>query len=292
MRIPFLVPDSVAGLLSRPFSSFGLYFSRIFPKLNASLKAGGVELTGEKYIRLSLFNALTMGFLFGLLFFFLSKRYNPEELIMVWGSVLTGLILFVVYFSYLILFPFWTLQRKAEEIDKNLLFAIRHLVVQTSAGVPLFDAISSASTGYGKVSEEFSGVVTKVNGGKDLSDALEESAERNPSQYYRRIMWQMANSARSGYATSEILSDLLEYLIQDQMTRLKKFGSELNILSVFYLSMCIILPTFGLIFIIIMSSFSLIMPNVHTLSMIIFLVAVFNLVFLGMIKSRRPAGVL
>jgi Flp pilus assembly protein TadB len=292
MRLPFFIPQAVAGFLSKPFSSFALYFSKMFPKLGPSLKTSGVEMDEITYIRISLFNAIIIGLSFGILFYLLSIRFDPGEFVMVWGSVLTGVILFILYFSYLMLFPFWNLHRKAEEIDSNLLFAIRHLVVQTSAGVPLFDAISSASSGYGRVSDEFSRIVTQVNGGKDLADTLEASAERSSSVYYRRIMWQVSNSARAGYATADILTDLMAYLTQDQTTRLKKFGSELNILSIFYLSMCIILPTFGLIFIIIMSSFSLIVPNTTTLSLIIFFVALFNLIFLGMIKSRRPAGIL
>jgi Flp pilus assembly protein TadB len=292
MRLPFFIPKAVSSLFSKPLSSFALYFSKMFPMLGPSLKASGAQIDGVSYVRVSLFNAMVIGLAFGLLFYFLSIRFNPDEIIMVWGSILTGLILFILYFSYLMLFPFWTLHRKAEQIDRNLLFAVRHLVVQTSAGVPLFDAVSSASSGYGEVSKEFSRVVTEVNGGKDLSVVLEASAQASPSAYYRRIMWQVANSARAGYATADILSDLMAYLTQDQATKLKKFGSELNVLSIFYLSMCIILPTFGLIFIIIMSSFSLILPNMQTLSLIVLFVALFNLVFLGMIKSRRPAGII
>lgn len=292
MRVPFIVPEAVSAFLSRPLSSIAAYFSRLFPDLNSSLKANSSDMDSVKYVRISVFNAFVFGLVFCFLFYFISLRLDAVEFIRIWGSALTFFIIFVMYLSYLMLFPAWTLHRKAEDIDANLLFAIRHLVVQTSAGVPLFDALSSASSGYGRVSEDFGRVVTEVNGGRELAQALESSAERSPSLYYRRIMWQIANSTRAGYATKEILSDLLNYLTQDQMSKLKKFGSELNILSIFYLSMCIILPTFGLVFVIIMSSFSLILPNAQTLALIIFLVSVFNLLFLGMIKSRRPTGII
>jgi pilus assembly protein TadC len=292
MKVPFFIPIIISGFISKPLSSFSLYFSKMFPSLGTSLKANSIDIDDVTYIRIAIFNALVIGLAFGILFYMLGVRFNPDDLIKIWGSILTGFIVFVLYFSYLMLFPFWSLHRKAEEIEQNLLFAVRHLVVQTSAGVPLFDALNSASDGYGRVSEEFSRIVTQVNGGRILSQALEDSGERSPSEYYRRIMWQVANSTKAGYATADILSDLMGYLTSDQTSRLKKFGSELNILSIFYLSMCIILPTFGLIFIIIMSSFSLIVPNSQTLAMIVFFVALFNLIFLGMIKSRRPAGII
>jgi len=292
MRAPFFIPVAICGFVSKPLSSFSLYFSKMFPSLGTSLRANAIDMDEVTYIRIAIFNALVLAIAFGLLFYMLGMRFNPDEFIKVWGSILTGSIIFVLYFSYLLLFPFWSLARKAQEIDQNLLFAVRHLVVQTSAGVPLFDALNSASIDYGEVSREFSKIVTQVNGGRSLPDALEESGERSPSDYYRRIMWQVANSTKAGYATADILSDLMEYLIADQTSRLKKFGSELNVLSVFYLSMCIILPTFGLIFIIIISSFSLIVPNAQTLGLILLFVTIFNLVFLGMIKSRRPVGII
>ena len=292
MKTPFFIPAKAALLVSRPLSRFSDYFARMSPNLRASLKISRIGMDEVEYIRLSIVNALAIGIAFGLLFFMASVRFSADEYVKAWGPFMVGLIFFILYFSYLMLFPFWRVARAADEIDRHLLFAVRHLVVQTSAGVPLFDSVASASTGYGKVSEEFSRIVTEVNGGKDLSDTLEKSATGSPSAYYRRIMWQIANSSKAGYATGEILTDLLAYLTSDQMTRLKRFGSELNILSIFYLSTCIILPTFALIFIIIMSSFSIIMPNATTLSLIIFFVTLFNLVFLGMIKSRRPAGIL
>jgi Flp pilus assembly protein TadB len=292
MKPPFFIPKKVASFISRPLSRFSDYFSKMFPRLGSSLKISGIDIDEVKYIRISILNALVIGICFGLLFFMGSVRFNAEEYIQLWGSVVVGFVFFILYFSYLMLFPIWTISRAADQIDKHLLFAVRHLVVQTSAGVPLFDALSSASTGYGKVSEEFSRIITEVNGGKDLAETLEKSAQDSPSSYYRRIMWQIANSSKAGYATADILNDLLGYLTSDQMSKLKKFGSELNILSIFYLSTCIILPTFGLIFVIIMSSFSIIMPNTTTLSLILFFVTLFNLVFLGMIKSRRPAGIL
>lgn len=292
MRAPFIIPAPLGLVLSAPFSSLAVYLSKLFPEMGATLKIIGVDLTEVRYTQMALMNSVVIGAVSGVLFYFAAVKYHASPGVILWGPIAAGFILLVLYLTYLMLVPAWVLRTRAQQIEAQLLFAVRHLVVQTSAGVPLFDAIYSASSGYGEVSAEFARIATEVNGGRDLSDSLESSAVNSPSPYYRRIAWQIANSARSGYAVADILSDLLDYLNYDQQTKMKKFGSELNIISVFYLSTCIVMPTFGLIFTIIVSSFSLINPNEQLLGMLIILMVFFNLIFLGMIRSRRPLGII
>ncbi len=288
MRAPFIIPPQAGLAVSGIFSSPAVYVSKLFPDLGSTLKRIDIDMTEVRYTQMVILNSLVLALAAGMLFYAAAVRYKTTPLVQMWGALAAGAIFFTFYFLYVMLFPAWIMRRKADEMDANLLFAVRHLVVQTSAGVPLFDAISSAASGYGEVSREFARVATEVNGGRDLSDALEDSATQSPSTYYRRIAWQIANSARSGYAVSGILTDLLDYLNYEQTSKLKKFGSELNVLSVFYLSTCMVMPTFGLIFIIVISSFSLITPNAQLLGMLAIVMIFFNLIFLGMIKSRRP----
>jgi flagellar protein FlaJ len=177
-------------------------------------------------------------------------------------------------------------------MEENLLFAIRHIMVQTTAGVSFFDALSSASNGYGAVSAEFRKIMNEVNGGKDLTDALDESAALSPSKYYKRIMWHVSNSTRSGYDPGNVLKELVAYLSYEQQIKMKKFGSEMNVISLFYLTTCIIMPTMGLILALIMSSFSIVALSTTLLGIFVFIIAIFNMLFLGMIQSRRPRGIL
>ena len=230
------------------------YFLHYTPDLERSLQLTGIKISGIEYLRCSVVNSLFVGICIGLSFFLFSVRLEVSETTKFFGSLAFGVATFLLYFFYLITYPGWVLFKKSQQIDESLVFAMRHLSVQVSAGVPLFDAIHSASEGYGSVSEEFKRIITFVNGGKSVPDAIDESASSSSSRYYQRIMWQLSNSARSGYAIKDILKELVEFLTHHQRSLLKKFGSELNVLSIFYLSTSIIFPTLGLIFVIISSS--------------------------------------
>ncbi|MFH2105783.1 MAG: type II secretion system F family protein [Candidatus Micrarchaeota archaeon] len=292
MRVPFILPDRLSDILSRPFSIPMAYLAKLFPETSGALELSEIKMKDVEYLRKALINAFFVGIILGFSFYLFAFRMKVSDSILFFGSIFFGVALFFGYFFYLVIFPNWLIVKRSQEIDEYLIFAMRHISVQVSAGVPVFDAIQSASTGYGAVSKEFRKIVTNVNGGQDFADAIDESAEKSPSTYYRRIMWQLSNSTRSGYAIKDILKELVDFLTDDQKTRLKKFGSELNVISIFYLSTAIILPTLGLIFVIIASSFGVVSPNTAVLSMFVFLITLFNLIFLGLIKSKRPRGIM
>ena len=205
----------------------------------------------------------------------------------------SGLILASFVFTSSALYPRWRSQQRAAAIERDLLFAVRHLTVQTNAGVPLFSAMVSVSEergalGYGVLGKEFGRIVKEVQSGKDLSKALDESAARNPSRYYERIMWQLANSNRAGVPVNEALSELLDYLSEEQIIALKSYGAQLSPLALMYLLTTIVGPTLGLIFLMVVSTLVAIPVNEVVLGLLLFFLAIFQIFFIGLIRSRRP----
>ncbi|MEW5996786.1 MAG: type II secretion system F family protein [Candidatus Micrarchaeota archaeon] len=291
-RIPFFVPEKASYPLGRLFAGVVQPFTRLMPELGESLPVLGIEHDEAEYTGAALVNALFAGVVLGAAFYMVAVRVGAAESIRVHGSLITGLAIFLMSLAYLLAFPVWVVRRRADEIEENLLYAVRHIMVQTTAGVPFFEALSSAASGYGPVSAEFRNIVNQVNGGKDLADALEESAAKSASKYYKRILWHVANSTRSGYNIADIMKELVTYLAYEQQIRVKKFGSELNVMSLFYLSTCVILPTMGLILAVILSSFAVVSLSPTLLGVFVFVIAIFNLMFLGMVQSRRPRGLI
>jgi flagellar protein FlaJ len=197
--------------------------------------------------------------------------------------------------TYILIYPRWKSAKLKGELEKNLLFAIRHMMIQTNAGVPLFDSIVSISEeyadeffNYGAISAEFKKIVKEVKSGTELSDALEASAIRNPSTYYRRTLWQLANANRSGANMNYVLKDMVEFLSNEQRIAIRNYGSQLNPLALFYLFTCIIAPTMGIIFISITVTISNANISDTFFWAILVLLAVVQMVFIGLIKSRRP----
>ena len=198
-------------------------------------------------------------------------------------------------FAYIIVFPRWIVSKRKLELERNLLFATRHIMIQTSAGVPLFDSIVGVSEeyddpdlNYGEISREFEKIVKEVKGGKDLSVALEESSVRNPSSYYRRVIWQLANANRAGGNIGIVLKEVVEFLSEEQKIMIKNYGSQLNPLALFYMLTCVIGPTMGIILLSIATTLADISINEFTLSVILIFLVVAQIMFIGIIKSRRP----
>jgi pilus assembly protein TadC len=132
-------------------------------------------------------------------------------------------------------------------------------------------------------------VAKQVRGGADLSAALEQSASSSASPYYRRIAWQIANANRAGAEISTVLKDIVDYLSEEQKIMIRNYGSQLSPLSLFYMLSCIIMPTMGLIFLAISSTITNIPVSEATLLPIFAFIVLAQIMFIGLIKSRRPA---
>lgn len=291
-RVPFIIPEKASYLLGRMFTGLMQPITKLMPELGENLAMLEAGRDDAEYLGAVLVNAVFVGLIIGAVFYLVAARMEVDASTRELGSIVAGAALMLITSLYLMLYPTWVVKKMAGEMEENLLFAIRHIMVQTTAGVSFFDALSSASTGYGAVSAEFRNIMNEVNGGRDLTDALDESAARSPSKYYKRIIWHVSNSTRSGYDPGDVLKELVTYLSYEQQIRMKKFGSELNVISLFYLTTCIIMPTMGLILSLILSSFSIVSLNSTLLGLFVFVIAVFNMLFLGMIQSRRPRGIL
>lgn len=117
---------------------------------------------------------------------------------------------------------------------------------------------------------------------------MEDSAVRNPSPYYRRVLWQLANANKAGANIGYVLRDVVEFLSNDQRIMIREYGSQLNPLALFYMFTCVIAPTMGLIFLAITTIISSIPVNEAMFIAILMFLGVFQMMFIGLIKSRRP----
>ncbi len=299
IRIPFLpMPYKTAKKYIRFFLPFGSALRKMFSTLQRDLEIARVEITATEYIAAAIFTAtlyLVFLILFQVLIFSRNLR-NEEPARLIITIFLYSLAFSFAIFIYIMLVPRWLKDRVKNDIEKNLLFATRHLMIQTAAGVPLYDAIVSISQeyenekfNYGEISKEFSIIVKEVKGGKELTEALEDSASRINSLYYRRLMWQLANANKSGANIDTVLRNMVDFLIKEQEIAMRNYGAQLNPLAMFYMMSCIIAPTMGLILIAIISSLVDINVTPAFFIGILAIIIVVQFMFLGMLKSKRPS---
>ena len=173
-------------------------------------------------------------------------------------------------------------------LEADLLNSLQHMLVEIKSGVPLFNSMVSISDDYGEVSEEFRKVVKEINAGKSEIKALEEASRRNPSLYFRRTLWQLTNSIKAGSDIGDTLEAIVHNLTQEQIIEIRKYGQELSPYTLIYMLIAVIMPTLGITFLIILSSFAGIEIPKLTFPVIIIGLAIFQYFFMGIIKTKRP----
>lgn len=289
-RIPFVpFPLSLARKIAKPFFGIGERLSKIFPNLGVSLNQAEMNIPPREYLAIAFFSFLFWTLIiFSLLVFLSSFLTLPLNYLTIVSIV--SLSIGFLSFIYVILYPQLIISKKTKELEKNLLFALRHLLVQVKSGVPLFDALISVSKGdYGLISKEFKKCTEKISTGVSETAALEELVFRNPSLHFRRVIWQITNALRSGADLGDTLDAIVYNLSEEKKVAIRKYGSQLNPLAMLYMLLGVIVPSLGITFLILLSSFSGFSITDTLLFGLLGFLAVFQFFFIGLVKSRRPA---
>jgi len=178
--------------------------------------------------------------------------------------------------------------KTARELEKDLPYAIRHILIEVQSGIGLYEAMTAVTTDYGEASREFNRIVSDVKGGKSQVEALEDSIERNKSMMYQRTMWQMINSLKSGADLSKTLETMVDAMVEEQKLKVQNYGEDLNPLILMYLMLAVIFPSLGATLMIVMSSFTGFSLSNNLFMGMLGLLGVFQLFFLNLVKTKRP----
>lgn len=198
-----------------------------------------------------------------------------------------------VIFSYLMLYPEAAIIRRQKEMDYEIVFAGRHVVIALKSGMPLFETFVGASNGYGAVSREFSKIVDQIVLGVPMTQAIREVVNYNPSKYFTRMMMQVANALSSGADVGSSLESVLDQISKEQMIALKEYSQKLTPIVMFYMVFGIIVPSLGVVLTtVIFSAVSggggdMGLPS-YLLPIVFVVIALIQFLFLGFIESSRP----
>lgn len=294
---------------ARVFMSFGSLLLGAFPKMSIALKQSGI--TTEYNINAREYMAVCL-FMFFLAFFVITAVISglmtliPANNHILAGSLtlgeiklpmdvllgpliggILGLFLFIQNLSY----PTLVVNRRVRSIDRNLLFLLRTILVQIRSGVPIFDTFVAIAAGdYGEISQEFKSVIEKVRAGRPVIETLEELTVRNPSVYFRRAMWQIVNALKSGSDVGDNLENVIKALSKEQLVEIRRYQSTLNPLAMMYMMVAVIAPSLGITVMIVLSTFPgmEMIGNKSTFWLLLIGVSFMQLVFMSIIKSKRP----
>jgi len=288
----FKIPFTVAGIeiLKRKSKAFMKFASFKKTNLDNYLKNADAELTGRQYLaicyRSFVLNLLGMSVVItsvlGVFKIQLFYLYGLLGALLVSGFILFNQRNYPKVFSL----------NKQRDIEKNLLPVLQDMMVQLNSGIPMFSIMGNiAESNYGEVKNEFVKIMKEINSGVSQIDAIEKYAKLNTSPYFRRILWQISNGLRAGSDMTIVVRESIKNLSEEQAIQIQSYGSKLNPLIMFYMLIAIILPSLGITFLIIISSLLGIGEKiVQLVFFVIFIFVIFmQIMFIGLIKSRRPS---
>lgn len=290
-KIGFLSSRRIRNF-SHPFIGVGSLLSRVSPHTTLYLQQSDIDekynINAREYLTVCFFISMVSSILLSIILALILSIGTGEFLTYV---PIIGTAAGILMYIQLAMYPKLIVNRRVENMEKNLLFALRTILVQIRSGVPIFDAFVSIATGkYGHISDEFRRVIEKSRAGVPIVDVLEELAVRNPSIYFRRAIWQLLNAIKSGSDVGENLASIIESISKEQLIQIETYKSILNPLAMMYMMIAVIIPSLGITVMIIISTF----PGMDMLGdesifwMLLVGVVLMQFIFMNIIKSKRP----
>ncbi len=269
MKLKFLTPLAVKIV-------------RFYPGLRRELIQSRSKYKPIEMVSLALMNSIITSIAVFVVFLLLK--------VALWITISSTLIIFFLVLNYILKIPKLKVLMKKAELDSKLIYALDHMIIRLKAGATLFDAIKSiAISNYGELSKDFLELVKKIEGGMDEASAFESYAAITPSQYLRKIAWELAISVRSGGNVVTVLETLTKDLVEKSEIEIKNYASKLNLYLLMYMVLSIVLPALFIISMIVSSIISQTAINFgQMLYLIPIMVLVVQFAIIGMINSSRP----
>src|SRR3989344_4366157 len=255
------------------------------PMLKMKLKQAGIDDKPEDFIKKTFLSAFYMTTGLVVLLFLVLAKLNLIRGVL---FLIVPIVFFVMFF-YMIRLPDIIISRKEKDISKEIIFAGRFIIIELESGVPLYNAMVNVSKNYEVIGRYFKEITDKIDLGTSMEDALNEAVEFIPSNDFRKILWQIINSIRTGSDVAKSLYSVMEQITKDQITEVNKYGKKLNPLAMFYMIVAVILPSLGITMLIILSSFIQFELSLTILLSLAGFLGFVQFMFIAMVKFSRPA---
>ncbi len=212
-----------------------------FPRLPTELRMAHMNVRPEEFVTKTLKGALTFSLGLSLFAFFMFQMLKKPLIYVLFAFPALFLLLFLILMKR----PTTKIEKRKRDLDREVLFAGRFLLVKIHSGSPLLSALLEASRSYGIASKYFKELVDDINMGTSIEKALDNAMKFSPSQKFRKILFQISNAIKIGIDVSEPLSNTLDEISHEQMVEIERYGKKLNSLSIFYMLIAVVIPSIG-----------------------------------------------
>ena len=291
MPVIFMKEDK-AIYIGKRFKNIAFRIKNFAPTLQNDLREAGISVEYIDYISAGILTAVlllaVLGGVAGLLSLVALKRgLLSTKLLAILVFMIIGVP--VIYLFYFLNYPKLRAGKRKRLIDEKVTFAVREIMIKVGSGVPIFNALLDVANGdYGMISTEFAYTVQEIESGVPQDKALEHLSARVPSKALKRAIDILINAIKSGSDVHGTLVLINDMLIQKQQSDMKSYAGELTPMSMGYMMVSVVLPSLGMSVFVILGSLAKI--NIVALIYLIpVILVVFQVFFMGMVSSRRPA---
>lgn len=256
----------------------------MFPELRLKLHIAGIRMRPDIFVKKNLQVAIIFSVSIEVLCFILFLKNRSGMANLVWILPLAFLIIFFVLMKA----PDGKIAKKAKEIDREILFAGRYLLIKLESGMPLINSLIEASRSYGISNQYFKDIVRDIELGTPIEQALQNAMSFTPSAKFKRILFQINNALRIGIDVRQTLEAVLEDIAHEQLIEIQKYGKKLNSFTLFYMLLAIVVPSLGLTLAVVVASLTSISVDLTVFFGILFFLALIQLMFISIFKMIRP----
>jgi pilus assembly protein TadC len=193
----------------------------------------------------------------------------------------------VGFFFFLLNSPKTSIAKRQRELDQEVLFAGRFLLVKVHSGRPLLNALIEGSQSYGVASKYFKEIVEDINLGTPIEKALDNAVKYSPSDKFRRILFQVNIALKVGIDVSIPLTNVIEEITAEQLTEIQRYGKKLNSLALFYMLLAIVLPSIGMAIFVVVGGLLGLPIDRDIFMVVIGVLVLVQLIFISIFKTSR-----
>jgi len=205
------------------------YLANSIKNLDSRLEQAKINKTKEDFVKGILMSSLFVT----ITIFFIFMGFSSLFKIGLIKVILICIPLFFLIFMYLTKLPEVKISKIKKQINKEIIYAGRFLVIELQAGVPIYKALKACARNYKIIGPYFAEIVRKVDLGCAMDVALSEAIAKTPSTNLRKLLWQMLNSLKTGANVADSLNSIIDQITREQMIDVKEYGRKLNPLAMF-----------------------------------------------------------
>jgi len=254
------------------------------PELKRKLLMAKMNVEPVEYVRKSVLGSFFIAFTITFAYFLFSGAFGLP----LGGAIIIFLLGYFISYHVIFHLVDVRIRKIAKDIDHEVLFAGRFLLVKLNAGRPLINALTEASKSYGVANKYFREIVHDIDLGTPLEEALAKASRYSPSEKFRRILFQVSNALKIGVDVTSFLEAILDEISEEQLSEIQRYGRKLNSLTMFYMLFSIVIPSLGItMFVTVVSMFNAEF-DLAFFFFLAFLLLILEFLFISIFKSIRP----